>query len=131
MQAISTPDHNREGSFPSASMHNSHQPTLVWNILAPMHGELISKCISCRKLKETFQRKGKAMTKHELGFNTGDWHFYHFDILPKKLLIIPELRGEPQYHFIFSFFCFCAWIIGLFLHHTLPKHAVKGKKNTC
>lgn len=75
MQAFSTPDHSKEGSFPAASMHNSHQPTLFWNILPPKRGDLISKCISHKKLKETFQRKGKVMTKHELGFNTDDWHF--------------------------------------------------------
>lgn len=72
MQAILTPHHNREGSFPSASMRNSHQHTLFWNILLPEHGNLISKCISHKKLKETFKRKEKAMTKHELGFNTDD-----------------------------------------------------------
>lgn len=72
MQAILTPDHNREGSFPSATMRNSHQHTLFWNILLPEHRSLISKCISHKKLKETFKRKEKAMTKHELGFSTDD-----------------------------------------------------------
>lgn len=105
MQAILTPDHNREGLFPSASMLNSHQPALLRNVRLPERGNLISKLICHKKLKETSERKGKAMTKHELGSNTDDWHFYHLNML-HKLLLIPELRGEPQHHFTSPFFCF-------------------------
>lgn len=63
----------------------SHLPPCVTHTSTPCFGTYY--CLSMgvwsqsvfptKKLKETFKRKEKATTKHELGFNTDDWHFYH------------------------------------------------------